>query len=182
MVRATDFAALAKEDPPPIPIEGQLVEPPRDRVRFHAYGRDGPRMQDISRRNQHAEGGVGREEQPVITIEEAVGRAGYVGVKFDIPEVAILVPPVSLVTDGFQREVGPARFVQHVQEAERGEGDDDKDNAGEGRSSKFHTLGLQEATMGRFRTRDQRKVSEDRGSDANHKHHDPIMEEVKLLH
>ena len=118
----------------------------------------------------------------MITIEEAVGRSGYVGVKFDIPEVAILVAPVSLVTDGFQREVGPARFVQHVQKAERGEGDDDKDNAGEGCPPKFHALGLQEATMGRFHPRDQRKVSKDRGSDAYHKHHDPIMEEVKLLH
>jgi len=118
----------------------------------------------------------------VIAIEEAVGGSGYVGVKFDIPEVAILVAPVSLVTHGFHRDVGSARFVQHVQQAERGEGDDDKDNAGEGRSPKFHTLGLQEASMCRFHTRDQREVSEDRGRDANHKHHDPIMEEVKLLH
>jgi len=103
MVGPTDFPALAKKNPATVRIKRELVEPARYRVGFNAHRGDGPGMQHIRRRDQHPERGVRGEENTVVTIQQTVGGRRYVGVKLDVPEVAIFVGSVSLMTDSFQR-------------------------------------------------------------------------------
>ena len=114
MVGPADFPALAKENPSTVRIEGELVKPTGHRVRFNSHSGEGPGMEHIRCRDQHTQRGVRGEENTMVTVQQAVGGRRHVGVKFDVPEVAIFVGPVPLMTYGLQREAGAARFVEHV--------------------------------------------------------------------
>merc|ERR1711946_10878 len=103
-----------KKNPATVRIKGELVKPAGYRVGFNAHSRDSPGMQHIRSRDQHPHWSVRGEENPVVTVQQTIGRRRYVGVKLDVSEVAILVGSVSLMTDGFQREVWPTGFVQYI--------------------------------------------------------------------
>lgn len=103
MVGPTDFPALSKKNPATVRIKRELVEPAGYSVRFNAHRGDGPGMQHIRGRDQHPQRSVRGEENPVVTVQQTIGGRRYVGVKLDVPEVAILVGSVSLMTDSFQR-------------------------------------------------------------------------------
>ena len=70
------------------------------------------------------------EENSVVTVQQTIGGRRYVGVKLDVPEVAVFVGSVSLMTDSFQRQVRPTGLVEYIQQPERGESDGDQDHAG----------------------------------------------------
>lgn len=47
MVGTTDLSTLTEEDPPSVRIEGQLIEPAGDGVRFDPYRGDSSGVQDV---------------------------------------------------------------------------------------------------------------------------------------
>jgi len=73
MVGAADLAALPKEHASPVRIKGELVKATRDRIGFDPYGRDGSGVEHVGRGNQHPQGRVGREEDTVIAVKQAIG-------------------------------------------------------------------------------------------------------------
>ena len=91
MVGAADLAALPKEHASPVSIKGKLVKASWDSVSFDPYCRDGSGVEHVRRGNQDAQRRVGGEEDTVIAVKEAIGGGGHVGIKFNVPQISILI-------------------------------------------------------------------------------------------
>ena len=68
MIGTTDFSALAIEDSPAVGIKSELVQAPWYRVCFDPYSRDGPGVEYICCRDQHPQGGMGGEDNPMVAV------------------------------------------------------------------------------------------------------------------
>ena len=68
-------------------------------------------MQDIRSGDQYPQGGVGGQEEAVVTIQQSIGRGCHISIKLDVPKIPIFVGSVPLMTDGFQREGGASGLV-----------------------------------------------------------------------
>lgn len=63
---------------------------------------------------------MGGEEDAMVAVKKAIRRGGHVGIKLDVPQVAILVGPISLVAHRLEGEPGGPRLVQHIKKAQGG--------------------------------------------------------------